>query len=420
MSHRASTHLENYVRTADLFMIRVTYLAALGLCGLLAVRKPLVTTYLGVAAIVAVLLAYSAFEVYPHLAEILGLLAPDYYLFKRGLIPDSELVYRPMPNLDVWVGIEHDVSDDEGFRNPSVPQSSDVVIIGDGMVNSGVSWQDSFGGRLQKHLPALSVRNLSVSGYGPPQYLKVLERYGIKRNPKIVILAYNEGGDLSDTTRYLDFKNSGIWPEYLGGYEAGMTDPVRKFKTAFSETWTYLQNRTWNFTEHLIATILPHRQLPLADYSADLELPNGRRLTTVFIGFQNTKPTQVIEEGEDWRQLEQILIQFKTLSAEHSITPVILFVPTASHIYAQYSMDGEGGPYWLQMREDQIRAKHYLESALRETSERLGITFLSLSTIFEPAAERGQMVYDTASVHINSDGLELAADYVAKELLPLP
>jgi hypothetical protein len=249
----------------------------------------------------------------------------------------------------------------------------------------------------------------------------VLERYGIKRNPKIAILAFNEGGDLSDTTRYLNLKNSGIWPEYLGGYEAGMTDPVRKFKTAFSETWTYLQNRTWSFTEYLIVTLLPHRLLPPAsNYSANLELPNGRRLTTVFIGTQNTKPPQEIEEGEDWRQLEQILIQFRRLSAEHSITPVILFVPTASHIYAQYSMSKEGGLYWMQMREDQIRAKHNLESALRETSERLGIAFLSLSTIFEPAAERGEMVYDTVSVHMNSDGLELAADYVAKELLHLP
>ena len=122
MPHRASTHFGNYLRSADLFMIRVTYLAALALCGLLVVRKPLVTTYLGVAAMVAVLLTYSAFEVYPHLAEILGLLAPDYYFFKRCLIADSELVYRSMPNLDIWVGIEHWVTDDEGFRNPSIPQ----------------------------------------------------------------------------------------------------------------------------------------------------------------------------------------------------------------------------------------------------------------------------------------------------------
>jgi hypothetical protein len=83
-----------------------------------------------------------------------------------------------------------------GFRNPSVPERADVVAIGDSQTyglsapahQAWPAWLERLSGR--------SVYNLSLGGYGPPDYQYLFDEYGLSLAPEIAIVGFYFGNDL--------------------------------------------------------------------------------------------------------------------------------------------------------------------------------------------------------------------------------
>jgi hypothetical protein len=95
------------------------------------------------------------------------------------------------------------VMDKDGFRNERAADSADIVVLGDSYIECGSTQADTFVGRLEAKVPHLRVRNLGKSGYGPPQYLHVLKRYGLQYKPKLALMAFYEGNDIPEVRDYL-------------------------------------------------------------------------------------------------------------------------------------------------------------------------------------------------------------------------
>jgi hypothetical protein len=92
--------------------------------------------------------------------------------------------------------------DRNGFRNDREMTQADIVVIGDSYVEAAMTPDEALSTTQLARLQGKTVANLGNSGYGPPQELGVLKRYGFALNPSTVIWAFYEGNDVSDMKSY--------------------------------------------------------------------------------------------------------------------------------------------------------------------------------------------------------------------------
>jgi hypothetical protein len=142
----------------------------------------------------------------------------------------------------------------------------------------------------------------------------------------------------------------------------------------------------------------------------------GHAHKKVLFGRSRAKSIEALEVSKEWVELRRILDEFKRLCIQHQITPLILFIPTDTHVYAEYSTL-ESGQNWLKIRDEQIAQKENIEQAMIKLSGDLNLTLLSLCPVFEATAREGKLLYDPLDTHWNSEGREVAARHVAEFLL---
>jgi hypothetical protein len=130
--------------------------------------------------------------------------AMDRYVYHRPHNAKYELPYvdapatrRSFPRTPPGYGRVECVMtyDAQGFRNSTDVSQCDIVAVGDSFTEgSRVSDDQPWPGQLGK-LSGLSVCNLGISGYSPPEYLAAVEHYGLSKKPKYVICMFYEGND---------------------------------------------------------------------------------------------------------------------------------------------------------------------------------------------------------------------------------
>ena len=134
----------------------------------------------------------------------------DYLWPKQS--PDEILRLRINPNSrahDSW-----------GFRNKSVPERADIVAIGDSQTY-GISalarytWPETL-----QRLTGKEVYNLALGGYGPAEYLYLMEQKALQMKPNLIIAGFYLGNDLADTYEAV----------YTVGYWKGLRNPALAIK----------------------------------------------------------------------------------------------------------------------------------------------------------------------------------------------
>lgn len=125
----------------------------------------------------------------------------DYHLtppWSRVTVADDELGYRPSPHFP-----EHD---DWGFRNDEVPASAVAIAIGDSLTYGYSAIKDkSWPSRLSA-LSGDSVYNIAFGGYGPCEYLSLLEE-GLTLEPSVVLVGTYTGNDIGDCYKSVYLKS---------------------------------------------------------------------------------------------------------------------------------------------------------------------------------------------------------------------
>lgn len=128
-----------------------------------------------------------------------SVLSRDYYLTDGGeWRPDDEFGWRPSPDFP-----EHDAW---GFRNSAVPDTAEVVTIGDSQTYGvGVAREETWPARLEA-LGGPRAYNMAYGGYGPIRYWLLLEQ-ALQLKPRTVIFAFYAGNDLYDAY-YMVYKRN--------------------------------------------------------------------------------------------------------------------------------------------------------------------------------------------------------------------
>jgi hypothetical protein len=105
------------------------------------------------------------------------------------VVPDARLGQRPNPRLPEL--------DAAGWRNASRPQRAHAVAIGDSQTyGDEVAREDAWPQQLAKR-SGREVYNLSLGGYGPVEYERLLDE-ALALSPSLVLVGFYAGNDLAD------------------------------------------------------------------------------------------------------------------------------------------------------------------------------------------------------------------------------
>ena len=362
------------------------------------------------------LMMFAGLEVFPSLIEYMPFRSAHYYDQRIRYVPDDELIYKYRPSLKIetpsfkgeqyhpayGVDIEpvsyRAVYDDQGFRNGATSSTAwDVVVLGDSFIEFGLDEDDTFARRLEV-LSGMKIRNLGIGGHGPFQYMKVLERYGLRPRPRYVLFCFFEGNDIADITLYVRWKETSVYPYYdikgknfLQRYLTAVRDVV------FTPLMNALEGKKASSNDLVVLSM-------------------GDREVKAFFGYpiETRTPNELLNTGE-WHILRDLLAQLKTVCADNGIHPIVVFIPTKAHIYAEYSTT-ESGSNWLFKRAQQIAGKSNLETALRTLCRENDLEFESLTPAFERAANEGRLLYYPFDSHWNSEGRQVGATVLASRL----
>ena len=437
MPGKSSTPLEAYLDAADRMIVVIT-LGLMGASLLLVslIKSPLRLLYgfAGVAALSFFL--FCLIEVFPSVGNSLHVDQIGSHYFHNLYVADDQLVHKLKPHLRMKLpafGHEYPpmygiqvpprkiewITDEDGFRNGDTTKFDDVLIIGDGFIEEGQDLSDTFAGRIEKHLTAAKVRNLGTGGYGPFQYVEVLKRYGLKRNPNFALIAFNEVNDIFDIEKYLEWKEAkekGLSVAYDARTPVVATTFFGRYVGVMLETSHYIQKVAFTAAHVMLDKLNMHRQNRAVHPDVVMvEIGKQARHKMLFIDRLITQSGEELLASDTGRRLKEIMIEFKNVCERNKIIPVIMFVPSAAHVYAEHSTEASGRN-WLKMRAEQIGAKANVERAISSLARDLRIELINLSSVFESAAKNGRMLYYPLSSHWNAEGREVAAGFVAEIL----
>ena len=103
------------------------------------------------------------------------------------------------------------------------------------------------------------------------------------------------------------------------------------------------------------------------------------------------------------------------MATANGIVPVVVFIPTTTHIYADYST-AQSGANWLRLRDAQARGRANVEKSMILLTEELDLRLIDLVPAFDRAAAEGKLLYYPFDTHWNSEGRQVAAEVVAKAI----
>ncbi|HNO78682.1 MAG TPA: hypothetical protein PKN33_11535 [Phycisphaerae bacterium] len=172
----------------------------------------------------AVVLALAVCEVQLQLAS-LCIPSVNYALLPAHLQARLDSEAPPMLIPDVVLGVrgnpEYPGHDSLGFRNAAVLEHPDVVTIGDSQTHSTheQSWP-----LLHERETGHATYNMGISGWGPAEYLMVLDA-ALRKNPKVIVLGLYTGNDIADAYRSVVLRQAcyelemSVYPEGIDAVE---------------------------------------------------------------------------------------------------------------------------------------------------------------------------------------------------------
>jgi PAS domain S-box-containing protein len=432
MAGKATTPLEQYFFGIDQFVLRAAVYFSAVAVGLLLFTNPLGLVISTTSFFLASLGMFLLLDVFPEFVKPLHFDAIPYYSYRLTYMPDPVLGFRARPfvvtKFDNYRGGEYSPlfginvppqsgvwqTDDEGFRNPAPTLSSaEIAVVGSSFVEWGNDGEDTYPSKLEQKLGGQKVVNLGKAGYGPLQYIEVLKRYALEKKPRYVILTFYPVYDTDDQLRNWMM---GREDRILAKYTVGSGRFFRRYSIAVRQTWDMLIDGSWTALQlgfrRITGTEGIHPDL------AVLRLPHGVTKKILFSNRHSMRSTEEILRSPEWRVMEAILVDFKQLCEQNQIVPLILYIPAASEVYAEYSTSESGGN-WLAVRKSQIASSGNSEEAARRVAQNVGIRMITLLPAFREAARQGKLIYYQLDVHWTAEGREIAAQVTADALKAL-
>lgn len=193
-----------------------------------------------------------------------------------------------------------------GFRNRAVPDTADVIAIGDSQTYGvNATLEETWPSRLAARLGAKrrGVYSMAIGGWGAVQYSQMV-RYAIHFHPRVIVVAFYTGNDPLESfvVAYSDDRWKALRPD--DGLSMSDAPTVTSVGPAQSGIWkaTFANGQSMHFT--------PARRL----------LSNDTSIPAVRAGYAI---------------MEQVVKKMRDAAVRHGIQLVVTLIPTKELVYAK-------------------------------------------------------------------------------------
>jgi GDSL-like Lipase/Acylhydrolase family len=297
--------------------------------------------------------------------------------------------------------------DGYGFRNPwPWPTQSDIVTVGDSLAfGHGVEDEQTWPAIIARSLPSNRVINLGLSGAGAQQYLRVYETFGIKLQPKVLLVGFFVRNDFWDDALFDRWLRSGVGGNYMVWRNFGR--PRRVSFSLQRPLGSIMDVLRWNHAlfsrSSYLYTLLLHVRGAVQKWRPAevriFEFSDGGRMELFPGDFANTTAGAQPDRRE-FHLVLQALQRIHSIARANGTHVLVIFQPSKEEVYLP--LLGEALP-------DPARP-------LKTELEKHRIDYLELTPAFRRRAEAGEKLFFEVDGHPNARGYALIADLVLSHL----
>ena len=308
-----------------------------------------------------------------------------------------------------------------GFRNRGVPDSTDIIAIGDSMTYGVMAKSTEAWPIVAGQMAGTSVYSASLGGYGPLQYLHLLRTRAPELNPKAAVIMFYLGNDLMDSYNLAYGKEA--WASYRTDID-GFAPAESNFQPLERREHWSQPIRNWLATRSILYRLVT--QSPLFNFVRERETLQSTD-TLVQVDYQDQtyildpEGRSLITDTEDPR-IQAALGIFKTalsdIAAEAKAQGIALhaaLMPVREQVFLAVAGDQLGGRTDFQKLDADLKI---LEAEVFAAFEAEGIPYTDLRPVLE-AALADQPIYTPVDGHPNAAGYAVAAEVLAPVLSDL-
>lgn len=379
---------------------------------------------------------YSILEFFPGLLNVMNLQQIRYYAQRAEYSPDPSLVFVPRQGERVInspefrgdgyspaYGIQvepipyHASYTSDGFRTNSSILPFDILVLGDSYIEIGESDETTFS-ELLKQQSGLSTLNLGRSWYGPPQYLEVLKRYGLRAKAKFALLCFFSGNDAEDTRQYMRWQRGGEGGDYYS-FIVGRKNYFIRYLHALRDSYVVIREWIKNLFTKGIGTkeLVSVDEVHSTGVHPDLGIfhLDGKIVAMNFNYWNKHATSDQLLATEEWKRLGTVVAEFKEVAIRNEILPLIVFIPTKTEVYGSLFSKQSGQRFLVKIR-DQLKFETNSAEAIDTLAQEAGVQVINLLPHFQELARRGKVLYYPFDTHWNIAGRKAAAEIIGSTL----
>lgn len=312
-------------------------------------------------------------------------------------------------------------SDANGFRNQRVPDTCEILAVGDSFAEGSRVGDDECWPALVAAATGWSVYNLGMSGSSPAQYRANFEHVGRALKPKVVLLMLYEGNDL----RGGDEEGEEAPARDLGrqvGREIKNSPIVRAVKATFIGVFGGL-NAGGSFAGQETVDWMP-LAIPAMDGLTHHVAFKPKRMLYL------DKTEDEVRAMEDWITAQEAIRAVHAACRQDGARLIVVYAPSTPHVVlpiVRDHLDVARLHAFASLEEDDLPPP---EAFFKRFFERLGntervvqsfcadegIEFLSTTEALREATRRGRQVYYTYDQHWTRLGHEVVGNLVSRHL----
>jgi len=236
--------------------------------------------------------------------------------------------------------------DSWGFRNSKVPETVDIVTVGDSHTYGNTAKMAESWPHVLGKLSGKRVYNLGMGGYGPNQYYSLLKNKALGLKPSMIICGFCMGDDFDNSYRITYGLNHWKWLRREG--VAGVDHDIWEKKAPPNRSW-HKKIRNWLSQSSLLYQLLVHGLLQgvkgdyqvkhasqLYNSTLSLVLPEKNikesfRPKGLLKGLDQDSPH--VQEGT--RIAFNLLREMNALCLSNDIQMVVAIIPTKELVFSK-------------------------------------------------------------------------------------
>lgn len=236
-----------------------------------------------------------------------------------------------------------------GYRNRKVPETADIVAIGDSHTYGNAATMEDSWPYVVGRLTSRSVYNLGMGGYGPNQYYYLLKTKALSLKPRLIICGFYMGDDFDNA--YLMTYGEDYW----AGRRAlnGVTVDMNTWNPEDRELHPSLfrRIRLWLSRHSVVYQIAAHASA-LGNLQGDVQIRNAHKMNP--LGTSLILPEKHIEEAflpgrilhrldqnsntvrEGMRITFQLFAEMNEICKQNHIRFMIAIIPAKEMVFGEY------------------------------------------------------------------------------------